>query len=249
MATAEQDMGGIRLHEPKKNNEMPRRTFLRGLGILGGSLALAFIDTHNPSDTPANEKERDEQIQTADYFFKKHPEGLIGTHRMSQIVEGNSIYYVKHVSDAYEQYERTDDGDIYLRVDNSNPKKPYTFSNGLFLKNTMEVGQTTKVRNNHVQWYNEALHPVSTNSGRFDYDITLVEHNPAQDIGGTLGIQDTIKLKYDYFTDYEEFTYSKDWGWVGWSLHAKDGSLKSSAVFNEVADKNLYPNKRVIPTK
>lgn len=232
-----------RIQEITKEPGISRRRFLEMMGKVG--IALPFVGTGLLS-SDANkqpEVELGESIYTQDFFIKKRSEGLIGTHRMSQVVEGNTIFYVKHEPKAFEQFTMAENGDIFLRLDHSNPKKPYTFSNGLFLPANMRVGQTVRVRDNDIQWYDENKQPVAENSGKWPYDISLLEHNPAFNIGGDLGVQDVIILRYNYFSDYEHFLYSKEWGWIGWEWYDKNNQLKNRAIFNYITKENHGPQK------
>jgi hypothetical protein len=80
------------------------------------------------------------------------------------------------------------------------------------------------MRSNRIQCYDRSCKP--TTEGRFPYEMTLEAHIPNFDVGGDLGIQDVIVLKFDYFgcpRNFEKFYYSREWGWIKWELYK--GSL------------------------
>src|ERR1043165_7821800 len=83
-----------------------------------------------------------EVIDTLDFFVTKHPGvALTGSHNHSQVVSGNTSYYVKWSGEAFEVHT-WDDNFIYLAEDHSwKPSVSYTFSPGIWMKRYMRVGE------------------------------------------------------------------------------------------------------------
>ena len=207
-----------------------------------------------------------ETIDTLDYFVTKHPDkALTGTHALSQTIVGNSSYYAKAgAPDKFFEYHTWDNNYVYLTEDTAG----YTFSPGIWMKRKMAVGEKLDEPGNLIRRYDNNVDcNYQSVPQPFPYSMTLLDHIKF-DIGGDLGNQDVIRLKYDYSSgansDYEIFYYSKEWGWIQWEYY-HNGSLVSKSVFNKIdpnppaqifagnlctiRDKNklLYPNMTCNP--
>ena len=191
-----------------------------------------------------------ETINTLDYFISKHlTQGLTGTHPLSQTVVGQTAYYTKWAADAYEVYS-WDNNYIYLKEDHSGSPNPgsYTYSVGKWMKRSMQVGEQIDVSDNRVQNFSGTTCAPST-AAALPYKMTLEQHIPNYDMGGSLGKQDVIVLKYDYAsdvsTDYEKSYYSKEWGFVKWELY-KNGQVAQTSTFNQISSTaSTAPNLQV----
>lgn len=189
-------------------------------------------------------------INTLDYFLSKHPgKGLTGTHPFSQTVEGQTSYYVKWDPNIFEVH-KWDDSYIYLNEDHSGaPVNFYSFKPGIWMKRNMQIGEKITENDNKIEWFNPSCRSVGKQS--FPIEITLEKRIPDYDLGGDLGKQDVIIVKYDSSLSnpkgiYERFYYSKEWGWVKWEEYSKTDDLKptNTSIFNKISSEEpLKPNK------
>lgn len=180
----------------------------------------------------------EEVIDTLDYFISKHKDkGVGGTHPLSQTVDGNISYYVKFANPQAFEVHKWDDNYIYLVEDHRSAEKlTYNFSNGLWMKRRMKVGEYV-FASNKIQWYSfdEGTKKCSKSgiASSYGYSTKLEAHFPKFDLGGGFGVQDVIVLKYDYNgPGSEKFYYSKEWGWVKWELYDNNTLVKTS-TFNK----------------
>lgn len=248
-----------RLNELKDNESQAQRMVQITLfdqityKTLTATVFLIAPTTNTNQSTPPQTK-----IDTLSYFLTHHPnENLNGNHLISQTIDTNKriSYYVKGDSPLFYELHTWDDQYIYLKEDRTLLAVPsMTFSDGRWMKRQMNVGETIEVGNsNLLQLYDQNLSnlkcikrssskAVNTkgetldtiiNSGPFSYKITLEKHDPAYNLGGDLGIQDIIVLKYDYGDNFENFYYSKEWGWVKWEMYQKNNPNPTDIkVFN-----------------
>lgn len=185
------------------------------------------------------------RIDTLKYFVTKHPfEGLSGSpvppqHALSQTVRGQESKTVKWNSTAFEIH-RWDDDYIYLVEDHPGTKvpcvpateladgrpRPYTFKpagygalGGKWLKRYMTVGEQIIVSENVIQEYDWCDCSPFGEARPFPYTITLEAHYPTYPLGGELGDEDVIVIKYEYPGGFERFFYSSEWGLVKWKLY------------------------------
>lgn len=181
-------------------------------------------------------------VNTLDYLLITHGVTLNGTHPLSQTVVGHKIYDVLWDSDAYETYSY-DDNYIYLSEDHGGGETAqgsYTFSDARWMKRTMAVGDQIVASTNSVQYFTpDGSSCAPTNSSYFPYVMSLEQHIPQDNLGGTLGTQDVIILKYDYRwgtgTDYEKFYFAKGWGMVKWEDY-HNGQVTHSSTFDTVTN-------------
>lgn len=200
------------------------------------------------ADTPSSPGET---INTLDYFVSKHlDKSLGGSHNQNQVIEGNISYYVKWAANAYEVHA-WDDSYIYLREDHSwGYEQGYAFRPGRWMKRAMQVGESITEPANQGYYFSNGSCTLA-NITALPYVMTLEDRVADYDIGGDLGRQDIIILKYDYSTaahpgSFERFYYSKEWGWVKWELY-QQGALVQTSIFNKInnIDKPTLPDKNV----
>lgn len=189
-----------------------------------------------------------ETIDTLVYFLTHHrDESLNGGHLLSQTIDENKkvSYYVKGDSALFYELHTWDDQYIYLKEDRTFLSVPSTtFSDGRWMKRYMKVGETININSANIfQLYDQTLSNLKCTkrinaavidtsgktlegqtaiSGPFTYRMMLEKHDPAFDIGGDLGIQDVIIVKYEYGNAFERFYYSKEWGWIKWEVYGKN---------------------------
>lgn len=184
----------------------------------------------------------DGSIDTLSYLLTSHPnQGLTGTHPISQSIGNNIMRSVYWSSSAYLTYT-WDPSYIYLREDQSMPAAaggPYTFTPGLWMKRFMNVGETIGNNTNTLRFVNSSCQPVSTLP--FNYTTTLEAHYPSYSLGGDLGSQDVIVLKYDYGSSYEKMYYAKGWGMVKWEHYSATNVLLQSSIFNYMGGLPITP--------
>lgn len=191
-------------------------------------------------------------INTLDYFITKHPgKGLTGTHPFSQTIDGQTSYQVKWDTSIFEIH-KWDENFIYLNEDHSGaPVNFYSFKPGIWMKRNMQIGEKITENDNIIEWFNPSCRSLGKQS--FPIEITLEKRIPDYDLGGDLGKQDVIILKYDSSLSnpkgiYERFYYSKEWGWVKWEEYSKtdDSKPTNTSIFNKISSEEpLNPNKAV----
>lgn len=237
-------------------------TSANGYGTVGPRTRIAIIRKCSPSVTTPITQTRTstctmgamtpattcasgtpETIATLDYFLTTHTDKtLTGSHPLNQTISGQNTYFVKWDAGSYETYS-WDNNYIYLKEDHSGAPNPgsYTFSDGRWLKRSMQVGETIQATNNSQQTFtvNTDSSCTPTVSAPFPYSVILEQHVPRYNMGGTLGVQDVIVVKYDYrygaSTDYEKMYYAKGWGLVKWELY-RDDHLIQTSTFNQISN-------------
>lgn len=181
------------------------------------------------------------EVDTLDYFVSDHalrinPTGPKAT-EVTQYVSGNFSFYAK-TNAAYE-YHTWDGINIYLNQDtsvgnfsvNGATATSYRMSGGVWMKRFMKLGERIEVHPT-VTWYDNNCHEVAKWTTWY-YFVTLEKEIPNFQVGGDLGNQDVIVLKYDYLSGYEKFYYSREWGWVRWEEYdAQTDQMKRSVDFN-----------------
>jgi|GEM_PF-2792351 len=194
-----------------------------------------------------------ETINTLDYFLSKHPgQGLTGSHNQNQVVTGNTSYYVKWAADAYEVHT-WDDQYIYLNEDHSwKYNQGYAFRPGIWMKREMKVGEPLSQPDNTAYYFSSDTCAAAATTA-LPYTMTLEKHVKNYDLGGDLGRQDVIVLKYDYSTsvnpgNFERFYYSKEWGWVKWELYS-GAKLEQTSLFNKISNNPIQPDKSMSCTR
>ncbi len=213
--------------------------------LLGAAIVIVPLVT---KETPAfaTAPETPEIIDTLDYFVSKHlDKTLNGSHNQNQVVAGNISYYVKWEAAVYEVHTWDDDY-IYLREDHGwQYDKGYAFRPGRWMKRSMKIGEAIAEPNNLGYYFNYNGCEL-TNVSPAPYTMVLEKHVARYNMGGDLGRQEVIVLKYDYSTEntpgnFERFYYSKEWGWVKWELYNHNKLIKTS-IFNEISDPPTVPD-------
>jgi hypothetical protein len=215
------------------------------LALLGTAALTCMSMLQSPSMAAAATADASGQpdiVNTLDYMLNTHGVTLNGTHALSQTVVNHTIYNVLWDRNSYETLTY-DNNYVYLPEDHSageTAQGSYTFSDGRWMKRTMAVGDQIIASNNYEQYFtpgNTSCTPTS--SGYFPYVITLEQHIPQDNLGGTLGTQDVIVLMYDYRwgtgKDYEKIYYAKGWGMVKWELY-RNGQVIQTSTFNSVTN-------------
>lgn len=186
-------------------------------------------------------------IDTLDFFLSNYPnKGLTGTHPMNNMVSGQTAYYTKWSTDSFEMYT-WDNEYIYLREDHSGSPVPgsYIFTPGRWLKRNMSIGESIDMSSNRMTSYAYSANTCSspTETG-FPYKITLEQRNQNYNLGGDLGVQDVIVIRYDYQSgtgDFERSYYSREWGFVKWELY-RNNALIQTSIFNMIS-----PSAPIVP--
>ncbi len=226
-----------------------------GPAVIDTALGNPLLQTVLGRDaSPESEQENEAQIfDMWDYLTTDNPHvGLTGTHRLSQTIQPDRkrVFTVKFGDKrSFEQHEVDKDGNIRLHHDNSDPNGPYNFTNGLWMKPTMTLGESFRVhpKDNMLERFGPGCKPKSREP--FGYTITLEEYYQTYDTEGPLGMRsDVIKLVYAPDGDQkEEFFYDKEIGWFQWNLKKKDGDLIASAIFSGYDRKKpVQPDERLI---
>jgi parallel beta-helix repeat protein len=183
-----------------------------------------------------------EIIETLDYFVSDHLEtGMTGTHPQSQTVVENKSYMVKWDSRAFESHFWDRDW-IYVQEDFTwGADSSYLFEPGKWMKRRMQPGESIDMSANQSFWYGPTGEIYD--SYVFPYRMTLETRVVGLDMGGDLGAQDMLILKYAYTPDYERFYYSKEWGWIAWELYGPGNTLKAVSIFNQFGPAPIVPRQ------
>jgi hypothetical protein len=105
------------------------------------------------------------------------------------------------------------------------------------MKRQMTVGESITVSKPTGQtWYRSDCSVHSYQS--LVYTNTLEAYYPSYNLGGSLGKDSVIVLKYDWDSsandNYEKFFFSKKWGWVRWE-HWANGQMQTSVSWNRLS--------------
>lgn len=217
---------------------------------LTGDPSLVRNDIHlneqpPPQDVFGSQKETEgKEFDMLDYFIKRTPEPLTGTHILWQIsdMSKNSSYYFKG-PESFELHD-WDEEFIYLKIDKSNPKRPYEFSEKAWLKRKMKVGDTIENLENTVQWFDGC---TPAKQEQFPYKIKFKANYSRFNLGGDLGVQDVNVVEYSWgienwdkksapsYTNHEDFYYAQSLGWVMWQwFDDKEKKLVAESIFNKI---------------
>ena len=158
---------------------------------------------------------------------------------------GQGFFKAKWRSPQYYEYYTWDDNYIYLKYDSTwgednyfscasgGKGTNYSFTNGKWAKRQMKIGETLVVADNDILIYkNDCSFCAQQKS---TYSNTLEAHYPQFDLGGKLGIQDVIVLRFDMPNSYEKFFLAKGWGHVRWQSfqgHYPNGTLQYDILLN-----------------
>ncbi|MBI4067078.1 hypothetical protein HY407_01740 [Candidatus Gottesmanbacteria bacterium] len=240
----------------------PKKTYLPFI-LLIALFAVLVLVVSNIGKVQLLQKEASGGIDTLDYLVSDHaagvdpnPKSLDGTHNLSQTVSGQSLFSAKFNDPDSFEYYTWDDNFIYLKEDSSigvgntppgfEEARSYKFFPGIWMKRKMAVGKAIKVDPNNLTFYDSSCKKIK--GWNHPYTMTLETHYPSLDIGGDLGKQDIIVLKYDYANAFEKFYYSRKWGYVKWEeWDSKNGSIKRSATFNRIKNTITTPQPKCTP--
>jgi len=207
-------------------------------------------------------------INTLEYFLtddetKELNTGAAGD-SISQKTIGNAVLRVKWHSPRAHEYYTWDNDYIYLRYDSTWGYDPiyhpnansYEFTGvsgkgARWMKRQMSVGVPMSVTTSS-KWYTNTCTqdgPIHTAS----YINTIVSYFPNYALGGNLGNDEVIVLKYDWDSspadNYEYFFFSKKWGWVRWE-HWANGQIVNSntKTWNHIASRvAIDPIAKCVP--
>ncbi|MFC4591010.1 DUF4214 domain-containing protein [Sphaerisporangium corydalis] len=213
--------------------------------------AATVADSARTIPAPATAVRHAKVVDTLSYFLNTRKRALTGGHAISQTYDGPRAYLVKWAADAYETYTY-DAKYIYLREDHSGSPVPgsYTFTNGRWMKRSMAVGERISVKNNYIQSFSFGTGGCTpTTRGFYPYTNVLEARLPKYDLGGTVGVQDVIVLRYDYGYPggadiYEKMYYAKGLGLVKWEEYQDDKVVHSSTFNRYSADPLVEPDLR-----
>ncbi len=183
-----------------------------------------------------------ESVNTLDFFLSDHLDsGLTGSHASSQVVDGLKNYYLKWSAQAFEVHV-WDEDTIYCREDLTfSNDSYYVFQPGSWMRRQMGVGERINMTGNVTHWYNSSFEVYD--SYVFPYWMTLEAHIPDLDLGGDIGIEDVIILRYDYGFNHEKFYYSKEWGWVLWEWYSPTNLFRQASLFNRIGPAAPVPGQ------
>lgn len=135
-----------------------------------------------------------------------------------QIQSGNDYYLEKWTNPNQTVHYWYDDTNIYMAEDTT-ARYPYRFLPGNWARRYMRVGETLNMTSNQMQVLNSACQTVQ-DPVDCPYHNTLEAHYPEYDLGGDLGLQDVIVLKYAWgapdFANVEREYYARGYGIVKW---------------------------------
>lgn len=185
-------------------------------------------------------------IDTLEYFLTddESVELIAGNgERLSQTTQGNAVVRVKWRSPQHHEYYTYDDTWIYLRYDSSwsgpSGATSYEFTEvpgkgGRWMKRQMWVGDSFTVSKTAGQTFYFDDCTVQSRPNLL-YTNTLEAYYPSYFIGGQLGTDEVIVLKYDWNqgANYEKFFFSKQWGWIRWE-HWVNGQLDTAVSWDAV---------------
>jgi hypothetical protein len=191
---------------------------------------------------------RAQVINTLEYFLTDNENIELNTGNVSDTISqktyGNMAIRVKWRQPSLHEDYTWDSNYIYLRYDstwgNHNGATSYEFltdpgKGGKWMKRSMSVGESITVGdpNGAVSYRDDCS--VFEYSGNY-YTNTLEAYYPSYNIGGQLGTDEVIVLKYDWGggVAYERFFYSKKWGWIRWE-YWENGVMTSSVLWNRIS--------------
>lgn len=213
-------------------------------------LVAAALVTIAPRASQAQIINTLEYLLTDDETLELHTGNTGNT--ISQATVGNALLRVKWRQPQLHEYYTWDGSYVYLRYDNTwgdhDGATSYEFrefpgKGGRWMKRQMAVGESIVVFDPDGQWWYRpdctlhSVHPLA-------YTNTLQAYYPNYNLGGDLGTDAVIVLKYDWDSspadNYERFFFSKKWGWVRWE-HWANGSVQNSVNWNRKSSRQAVP--------
>lgn len=181
-------------------------------------------------------------MDTLNYFISNYARRhLSDSLQITNYVFGTNSIYAKAPS----QYEwhTWDNNFIYLRQDTSintvidgKVSRCYRLDNGIWMKRQMSVGDYFEVVP-RVHWLDRECGIIRTWE-TWKYYMYL-EWAGERNMGGDIGKEKVIVLKFDYYSAFEKFIYSRRYGWVGWE-HWEDNKQIKEVLFNQFKPPILY---------
>ena len=195
---------------------------LAGCGA-GGVTGPSSSPSKFPTPFPQPQPELTGPIDTLSFFLgtKRDRVSLMGI-ALFRGAEMNSFYAKQYTGQDARGEIHTWDGEfIYLNEDSSPEGRgwSYQLKHARWMRRLSRIGDVVHSPDAYLTNYKpdctysfDGMWPV--NSGPFPITTELISHTVA-DLGGVLGEQEIIKLRYN---NQEVFTYAKEWGWVNWEL-------------------------------
>ncbi len=182
-----------------------------------------------------------EEIDMLDYMLKSENNSNIGLANADksffwhQVVTADNRFYLQKWNDPEQVIHYSyDEKNIYMVTD-STGAHPYKFNPGVWAKRKMKVGERVEMKDNTAE--EMTLDCRKTNSQRsWPYSVTFEYHFPKFNLGGDLGVQDVIVLKYEWgegFRGVEREYYAKGHGIVRWEYY-DNGVLDTSVSTNKL---------------
>lgn len=219
-----------------------RRTFIGG-GLAALGMALTACGGLSwPGSQAARSINPLGPFDTLDFFIKKHPPGLKGSHSLHQVVDQSlrRSYYLKGDSQRYEVHQWDEQG-LYLLLDHD-PDRAYSLAPGIWLTRSMSVGDEIVAPATTTITEYEATACRAPRSQPYSYTIKLERFVPDYDAGGDLGRQAVIVIRYlPAGGNAEFFYYSREWGWIAWEEYESTGQLLNISTFNRISSTTLRP--------
>jgi hypothetical protein len=217
------------------SRRLRRRTLLVG-GLAAGVVALLTGDRAPPGPPrpPAT-------IDPLDYFLNQQSGGLTGSHLLVQTIDRAARRSVICKGDAARfEVHAWDDAFIYLTLDHD-PERAYQLMPGVWLPRRMTVGdELVAPPTTTITWYGGGCRPLRTEP--YSYTIKLEHLLPNFNVGGDLGWQEVIVVRYlPAGGRAERFYYSKAWGWIAWEEYDLDGRLRHRTQFDRPVATRLTP--------
>lgn len=161
---------------------------------------------------------------------------------VSQTTLGNAVLRVKFRVPTFHEYYLYDHDFIYLFYDaswgNNDGATSYEFTfipgkGGKWMKRQMWVGESINVPlAQALKRYRDDCTYQRTDL--FGYTNTLESYHPNYFIGGDLGSDEVIVLKYDW-GEVERFYFARRWGWFRWEHYSASGQLLTAVQWDRIS--------------
>jgi hypothetical protein len=134
-----------------------------------------------------------------------------------QVVTGSDYYLEKWTNPQQIVHYWYDDTNIYMGEDTT-AQYPYKFHPGIWARRHMRIGEVVDMTGNQIALLDKTC--GISQAGLCPYRNTLEAHYPQYDLGGDLGVQDVIVLRYAWgapdFANVEREYYARGFGIVKW---------------------------------
>ena len=228
----------------------------------GGQPTTSTTTTRRPTTTTNKPPSDPHHIDTLDFFLPENLnirlEGLGLSQRHNR--SAKKIYKIKFNDPKKYELFTYDSNYIYLRYDNTWNTQPsgatsYSYEEvpnkgGRWLKRDMAVGDsfTVDVPNGGRNYMPVGdCRIVETPNVR--YTNTLESFFPDYNIGGDLGRDEVIVLKYDWGGGeaFEKFYLSRKWGWFKWEFY-ENRVVRDTGLWNRISSRPAQdPQPACIP--